>query len=52
MKVGSIIEFRVPNTKLIHTGKIIKINKNSVIVIDDKTELEIKIAISEIGHGY
>jgi uncharacterized protein YkvS len=52
MKVGNIIEFHVPRTKLIHTGKIIKLNKKSVIVIDDKTGLETKIAISETGHFY
>ena len=52
MKVGNIIEFHVPHTKHIHTGKIIKLNKKSVIVIDDKTGLEIKILISETGHGY
>ena len=52
MKVGNIIEFHVPRTKHIHTGKIIKVNKKSVIVINDKTGLEIKIAISETGHGY
>ncbi len=52
MKVGNIIEFHVPHTKHTHTGKIIKVNKKSVIVIDDKTGLEIKIAISETGHFY
>mgnify|MGYP000638695349 CR=1 FL=1 len=52
MKVGNIIEFHVPHTKHIHTGKIIKLNKKSVIVIDDRTGLETKIPISEIGHGY
>jgi uncharacterized protein YkvS len=52
MKVGNIIEFHVPHTKLVHTGKIIKVNKKSVIVIDDRTGLETKIPISEIGQGY
>lgn len=52
MKVGNIIEFHVPHTKLVHTGKIIKVNKKSVIVTDDKTGLKTKITISETGHGY
>ena len=51
MKVGNIIEFHVPHTKHIHTGKVIKVNKKSVVVIDDKTGLEIKIPISETDMG-
>ena len=52
MKIGSIIEYHVPGKKSLHTGKVIKINKKSVIVIDDKTDLKVKILISEIGHEY
>ena len=52
MKVGNIIEFHVPHTKLIHTGKIIKINDKSIIVIDDKTGLETKVLKVDMGLRY
>lgn len=52
MKIGNIIEFKVPGKKTIHTGRVIKINRMSVIVIDDKTDTEIKIQISNTGCYY
>ena len=32
MKVGNIIEYHVPHTKLVHTGKIIKVNKSQLLL--------------------
>ena len=52
MKIGNIIEFKVLCKKVIHTGKVIKVNKKSVIVIDDKTGLKVKIQITKTGCYY
>lgn len=52
MRIGNIIEFKVPGKKTIHTGRVIKVNRMSVIVIDDKTELKIRIQIVKTGCYY
>jgi hypothetical protein len=52
MKIGNIIEFHLQGKKIIHTGKIIKINDKSIIVVDDKTGLETKVLKVDMGLGY
>ncbi len=52
MKIGNIIEFHLHGKKIIHTGKVIKINDKSIIVIDDKTGLETKVLKVDMGLGY
>ena len=52
MKIGNIVEFHLEGRRVIHTGKIIKINKKSIIVIDDKTGLETKVLKVDMCLGY
>ena len=52
MKIGNIIAFHIHGNKVIHTGKIIKINDKSIIVIDDKTGLETKVLKVDMGLRY
>ena len=53
MKIGNIIEFKVPGKKTtIHTGRVIKVNRMTVVVIDDKTNLKMRVQIVKTGCYY
>jgi hypothetical protein len=51
-KIGSIVEYVVPGTHKTHTGKVVAIEAEHLIAIDDKTDRKIRIPLSGIGPSY
>lgn len=52
LRIGSIVEFHVPDKKINHTGKVISFDDETITLIDDKTDEEITLNMKEVVLGY
>jgi hypothetical protein len=50
--IGNIVEFVVPGTKIVHTGKVVKKTSKEIVVIDDKTGKEVNVPITAVAATY
>lgn len=51
-KIGNRIEFIVPGTHNTHTGKVLQVKPDHLLVLDDKTGKNIKVPVNAIGPAY